>query len=128
MKNLKDIPFDIKHLENDGFIPTDEDKKRLKPNEVEHMIWEFNKKQKDVLFSDCSIEYDSNGDDFIFCDWPYKINFKNSPKAEIYFEDEGLCIENDGYYLKIPDLRTISMQDFVDCLNICKVKFKLKNN
>lgn len=101
--------------------------KKYMPEDVYNEYLEaYNKADKLVLFSSIHIVFDSDGDEYSHTTWPYQIKIGGS-QAEIFFEDDGLYIDNDGYFVRYPNLHLMTIQDFVDGLNLCKVNFELLN-
>lgn len=123
---FKDLKFDIKYLSNQEWFPSDGDKEYMPLEAYLEAVKKYNEAENEVLFKDICIDFDSDGDEFNHWSWPYQIRFLNHTEIECFFEDEGIYIENNGFYLKFPSTEYMTLQDFIDGLNICKVQFALK--
>lgn len=126
MKNLKELPFDIKYLSNQEWMPSEFDKAHMPDDVYEESVRTFNEAKNKVLFNGINVIFDSDGDEYQHHTWPYQIKIDNS-EAEIFFEDDGLYIDNDGYFVRFPNTNLMTIHDFVDGLKLCKVEFELLN-
>lgn len=120
---LGQIPFHVKHIQNDEWLPKGDDEKYM-GERFNEQTEKYNVAQSDVVFKDLRIKYDSDCDGYYSSSWPWQIIFPNE-KIECFYVDDGICLDYNGGYFKFPDIKNLTLGMFYTACQLFGVPLEL---
>lgn len=122
---LYQLPFEENYLHNMEWLPSETDKSYM-GDEYQKQIDIYNESEKQVVFKDLHVAYDSDGDEYHSYSWPYEIVFLNhKDDIECFYEDEGIYLTYKGYHFTFPRLAELSPGKFYDACMLFGVPLEL---
>lgn len=122
INNIGDIPFDVKHLENNEWPLNDDMRKYMGEESQREHEETYNKAQAEVVFNNIHVEWDScdcgNGYGCSHGSWPFRGHFGNDPEAKIDWEDDGISLSKGKKSIYLSNLESFTIGQFID---MCKI-------
>lgn len=121
-QNLSELPFDVKHLENNEYPIDTEMKKYMDAEKIKEYQAAYDLSESDVIWRGIHIVWDScdcgQGYGCSHPDWPFEGRFGDDPEAKFDFEDDSILLTKDGKHITIGPTDKMTMQDFKSACDI----------
>lgn len=128
--NFSELPFDVKHLENNNWPLDDDSKKYMNEKSIADYQQSYQLADDEVLFKNIHVVWDScdcgQGYGCSHPDWPFEGKFGDDPEAQFDFEDDSIRLEKGGKYITVGPTSQMTMQDFADACKIVGIQLTPK--